>query len=225
MPARKLSRLMSSSRCRGSSLVEATVGLVLIIAGVVGGTLLLVNSGLATFYQEKIGFAANEIAHYAANLPTNTDPLPKTRKFAGEFTKSIGLPDCQLDVTRLEIAGEPAVRVTLTASGLSLLGRGDVLPFRLSLSDTAVALRNSWKPDYILNLSLKENFARTVVSVPCYGRRFGRGVSGVGAASALPRNTSGNFWMNWPYGGFNTDLAKGADEFVFGDNTVPTKPF
>ncbi len=220
---RKSPRSCRVRSVRGSGIVEGAVGLIMVLSAVVGGTLLLVNCGVATYYKEKLGFAAQQIANFAANLPTGSDPVGPTTNFAREFFRITKLPNAQVSVSRITIAGEAAVRVSVQAKALDLIGHGDIVPAALSISETAVALRHSWKPDYLLTLSLRQNYGDSLVTVPCYGRQFEPGFSG-GGAQNLPRGTAGRFWMNFPSGGFTASINGKPSEQYFGDGSISNSP-
>jgi hypothetical protein len=207
---------------KGSGIVEGTVSLMLIVAILVGGILLLVNCGLASFYKEKLGFAANEIAHYAANLPTDEDPTADTQAFADDYSKAMNLPALELQIKRLKLKGEPAVKVTVTAKNLALVGAAAFMPKEIAMSETSVALRNSWKPDYLLTLSLRQNYGDSMVTVPCYGRYFADGRNTLGTAYVSFKH-KGHFWMNFNEGGFTAQV--GDDVFHrFGDGATSNNP-
>lgn len=205
-------------RQTGAVIIEGAVGMSMIIAAVVAGTLLLVNCGVATYYKAKLGFAAQEIATFGANVPTGSNPTAPTRAFANQFLRIAALNDAEVIVNRVTIGGEEAVKVEVRAKALKLIGNGNFLPKSLTLSETAVALRHNWKPDYLLTLSLRENYGNTMVTVPCYGRQFDPGFSGHGIQH-LPRGTAGRFWMNFPNGGFTASVNGYPSEHIFGNGS------
>ncbi|MBI4532377.1 MAG: hypothetical protein HY711_00400, partial [Candidatus Melainabacteria bacterium] len=128
---------------RGSGLVEGMLGLVLIIGGIVCGTILLVNVGIATYYKEKLGFISNQAANYAASLDPKENISDKTKDFVKELMPKMGFANSGLEVTTAlsTVAGKQAATVTVASSELPLFGRGSILPLTLSLKDSATAVK------------------------------------------------------------------------------------
>lgn len=130
----------------GAVLVEGVVALVLIIIGTVLGTLLLVNSGLSIYYKEKLGFVANQASQFAFQLPADKDPRPQTTVFVNELIEKIGLPAEKTTVTTdntVQIAGVRGAKVIISAE-LKLIGKGDVLPLTIPLTETAIAIASNY---------------------------------------------------------------------------------
>src|SRR5262245_28409097 len=124
----------------GAVLVEGVVALVLIISGTVLATLLLVNSGLSTYYKEKLGFVANQASQFAFQIPQNQDPKPLTTAFVLDLMNQMGLPAEKTQVTTdntIKVSGVRGVKVTIKAD-LKLIGKGDVLPLTIPLTETAI---------------------------------------------------------------------------------------
>ena len=130
----------------GAVLVEGVVALVLIITGTVLGTLLLVNSGLSTYYKEKLGFVANQAAQFAFQIPADKDPKAQTTAFVLELMEKIGLPSENTVVTTdntVQVAGVRGAKVVITAN-LKLIGKGDVLPLTIPLTETSIAISSNY---------------------------------------------------------------------------------
>lgn len=134
------------SSSSGAVLVEGVVALVLIIIGTILGTLLLVNAGLSTYYKEKLGFVANQASQFAFQFPADSNPQAQTTAFVTELMEKIGLPAEKTVVTTdntVRIAGVRGAKVTITAD-LKLIGKGDVLPLTIPLTETAIAIASNY---------------------------------------------------------------------------------
>lgn len=135
----------------GAALVEGVVALCLITMGTVVAVTLLVNTGMSTYYKEKLGFIANQAAIYAASIPPSEDIVTSTKPVVQDLLLKMGLPASQFKLTGMhtDVAGKPAVSVTIAISALPLFGDGQLLPLSISLQDTAVTMRSTAPQAYL----------------------------------------------------------------------------
>ncbi len=142
-------------RHQGAVLVEGVVALMLIIAGAIGGTLLLVNTGCATYYKEKLGFVDNQAATFAGNQVaqgvSDTDVQTQTETYVNDLLQKFGMPPAQ-DVTVTIDANY--VTVASKLANLTLIGDGSILPFSVSVQDTSVVKRSTLFHPILLDLNL-----------------------------------------------------------------------
>jgi len=139
----------------------------MIIGGVVLGVLLLVNVGLSIYYKQKLGLVSNYAAQYAAGLdPLDPNMGGKTQSQVDSIARSMGIPSVQ--VTQIDLSNPSFASVTVRMSGL-LVGKGDVLPTAVSLTDTGSAPKSS-KPMgyYLFQVSHGTNAAPRFGWVPIY---------------------------------------------------------
>lgn len=208
----------------GSGVIEGVLGLIAIIAGVVCGTLLILNTGFSTYYKAKIAFVASQAAMYCAGqtsfagsyVPgTSTQSLEnKVKPLVNAMLHTLNLPDARSVVVTLDAN---KVAVTVSVEGLLLAGSGDILPNRIALQDTGVALLDQSLPPALLTLSL-DGRPDTMVTVPCYGKfvdPFSNGhISNLDSAPlgvAVFRNripgSYSQFCMSSPSGAYSQTLA------------------
>lgn len=143
----------------GASLVEAVVGLLIIVVGTVFGALLLLNVGRVTYYKQKIGFVVQQLAYYAAILPAPQDDpsvQPLLQTMAQQMIDRMGLNASSVTVS----AGAPStpidpqagvgVKIDLTVAFPTLLSAGfnSTIPLTVTLSDSAVAAQSAWFRQY-----------------------------------------------------------------------------
>jgi hypothetical protein len=172
----KTKQLRCTRTATGSGIVEGTVALWLIILGVVGGTLLLINTGIAMYYKQKLSFITHEAAHAAVDqmvwnngyrpFVTEQDVVKSTKNRLIDIAKKMGLPQpSKIDVT----VSATDITVTATLTGMQLMGNGALLPGSISLSDTAVALVNTSQPPGTAVIRFGSNYSQAIL-VPCYGK-------------------------------------------------------
>ena len=125
---------------RGAALVEGVVALCMIFFGSMIAVVFLVNSGMSTFYKEKLGFITNQIALQVGQNPQMDDMA--VREMARDMLNQMGIPSTDLKVKRslATIYGRPGVAVTIVAGNLPMFGNGQVLPLTITLQDKSVAL-------------------------------------------------------------------------------------
>ncbi|CAN5274618.1 hypothetical protein BH10CYA1_BH10CYA1_58860 [soil metagenome] len=144
---------------QGSSVLEGVVGLWLVVAAIVLGTLLLVNAGVSTYCKEKLGFIANQAADYAAVLPPDGARQGLVQNMVRELVGKMGFSTAgtQVTIEDLTLVSRPGVKVTVTtpfSTFLSSVG-GNIIPPLITLSDSAVALSNGWYPAYAVVVDLQ----------------------------------------------------------------------
>lgn len=125
-------------------MVEGVMGLWLIITGTVLAITILVNTGMSTYYKEKIGFIANQCGIYASSLPPGEDMTTKVEDMARGLVNALGMANSgvKVKVEEKAVADRTAVKITVAVNGLKLFGPGDVLPGTINLEDSAVVIKN-----------------------------------------------------------------------------------
>ncbi len=147
---------------RGASLVEAVVGLLIVVVGTVMGALLLLNVGRVTYYKQKISFVAQQLAYYAAILPAPQDDpsvQPLLQTMAQQMIDRMGLNASSVTVNAdaapipLDPQAGVGVKVDLTVAFPTLLSVGfNTIPLSVTLSDSAVTAQSAWFRQYgVLN--------------------------------------------------------------------------
>jgi hypothetical protein len=116
-----------------------------VITGLIFAGLLLMNSGVLIYNQEKIGFVAQSAAAYAAAC---TDPATRQADVDAQVSNimnnvGLGTATTTSTIKDVTVNTKPAVSVTLSASLPTLLSAnfGNLLPQQVQLSETAVALK------------------------------------------------------------------------------------
>lgn len=122
----------------------ATADLLILIPVSLLLLLFVVNAGVSAFYKEKLGFVTNQSAKYAATLPNSVNPEPQTQVVARGLLRALGMTDPQpnIDVKRVNVAGQPGVQVKVTVS-LPLIQGSSVLPRTIVLQDSSTALASA----------------------------------------------------------------------------------
>ncbi|MBX9690392.1 MAG: hypothetical protein K2X27_27000 [Candidatus Obscuribacterales bacterium] len=168
---RAKSPLISNPRSRqGSVLAEGVLGTWLVISALSFGATFLVNSGLATYYKQRLGFITNQVATLAANeiaspmFTSTADTEATTKERAKRLIKDLGLPAPQsVDVvidppqsppTSVNPPSSVETKVTVTVHlfGMQLIGNGTILPSVLALQDTSVVTVDRTRPRYAANM-------------------------------------------------------------------------
>lgn len=137
-------RIIPPRKDSGAALVEGVMGLWLVITGTVLAITILVNTGMSTYYKEKLGFISNQCAAYAATLPPGEDIPTKVEPVARDLLNALGMANtgCKVKAEERAIQDRTAIKITVAVNGLKLFGPGDVLPGTINLEDSAVVLRN-----------------------------------------------------------------------------------
>jgi len=137
---------------KGSAVVEGVVGLLLIVLGVVLGTLLMVNIAGVTYCKEKVGFIANQSANYAATLPPDPARHGLVLDSVKALLTSMGFQSARtiVTITDITIGSRPSVKVTITTPFTTFLSQNfsGVIPPQITVTDSAVAVSNGWYPAY-----------------------------------------------------------------------------
>jgi Flp pilus assembly protein TadG len=122
----------------GQAIAEGAAAVVMIMAVVIGGLLFLVNSGVAAYYKQKLAFASEQAAAYAASLPESSRQ-DQTKSFVPQLLKQLGLNASSVaqDVFSVDIGGQQGVLVSISAKGLPSIG-GTFGP--IDMTDTGVML-------------------------------------------------------------------------------------
>jgi hypothetical protein len=223
-----------TGRTESGSIVEGAIGLWLIVVMLVMGVLLLVNCGMAAYYKGKLGYVAQECARYAAGLPDDKDPTPKTERFADDLMRHLGLPvtSASVKVEKAVLGDLPAMRVTVGNSKLALFGNGSILPTVISMSDTAEAARDPYRPTGLLylycrgqNVDRGDGRPNTTMCIPTYGRRvkpysdtlLSPTAERPAGTAVFYRPHSERYWMSFPSGGFNESIPSKGLEYYYYD--------
>jgi hypothetical protein len=176
---------------RGSVIVEGVVGTWLVISALVCSVLLLVNTGLATYYKQRLGFITDQVSTLAANeiaspMFVSTDQtIANTKERAKKLLHDLGMPAPQsVDVvvdppqspptsTNPPSTEETTVKVTIRIFGLQMIGNGTVIPSVLALQDSSETIIDNTRPRYAANI-LEETSqvgggVGVGITVPAYG--------------------------------------------------------
>lgn len=143
-------------------MVEGAVGLVITITGLIFAGLLLINSGVLVYNQEKIGFVAHSAATYAASLTDTSSRQSEVETQIANTMSNIGLSSANTTTTIQDInlgsgaEAKPAVSVTITANLPTLLSSnfGNLLPQQIQLTETAIALKPINNVNYLVIMNL-----------------------------------------------------------------------
>lgn len=122
-------------KTNAAALVEGVVSLAMVIGGVILGVLLLVNIGISMYYKQKLGLVSSHVARYVATQDPNDGNLgTNAQAQATSIANAMSLPNVQ--VTTINLNHPDFVTVTVNMSGV-LIGKGDVIPTAINISDTA----------------------------------------------------------------------------------------
>ncbi len=161
---------MKNSKLRrpatGAALAEGVVSLWLIISGTVLAVGLLVNTGMSTFYKEKLGFVTNQVAMTVAaqSDPAQAEEKAKTTTKALFTAMGMSFQDCVVKVKAESIDSQPAVGVTVTIKmPLMLIGQADIFPGAITITDKAVVLLRARAPDAYLWMSRSPALAPYII--------------------------------------------------------------
>lgn len=156
-------------------MVEGVMGLVLMFSVIVLGIILFINIGLLSYYQNKIGMLADHAAGYAASLgswqgvvtPNLTDDRlsQQTKLLVDKALGEMGFPTGKnVSVKAQQLPG--MVKVSITVRNVRLAGNGNILPFSVTLADTAVATLDNDRAPMVATIKGYGYGIR----VPAYGR-------------------------------------------------------
>lgn len=140
----------------GSGIVEGVVGLVLIIGTTVLASLLLINTGVATYNKEKIGFVADQAAAFATSCTNMSTRQADVSSFVDNLLTQMGLNASNTNVTVSDVAvGQwAAVSVSVTSNLPTIMSSGfsNLLPQQIQVSDTAVSIKSPYVSQYIVGV-------------------------------------------------------------------------
>jgi hypothetical protein len=104
---------------------------------VVAGVLLLVNSGMATYYKLKIGFVASEAARFA-NSHDGQGRLNDTKDYAESLLKTLGIRHggCHVELDERKMNGVPSMVCKIECRDLNMVGN---MLGPIEISDVGVA--------------------------------------------------------------------------------------
>ncbi len=139
----RIQKRKSNSKGRlatGQAIAEGMAFLVILVPLIVGTVLLLANVGLSVFYKEKLVSVTNACAFFAAvRLGQHQEPervKTATEEVVNASLKEMGLPEASKVVLKLTPPADPKlVSLTVEVAGLRLLGRTNMFPDFIGLSD------------------------------------------------------------------------------------------
>jgi hypothetical protein len=138
---------------RGSGIVEGLVGMMLISGATVLTVILILNSAIASYDREKIGFVANQTAYYAASLDDPSTRDSDATAFADNLLTQMGLQASNTTAKVSDTAAGPFASVsvevsaklpTVTSSAFSYM-----LPSQLQVSDTSMVVKRPYVTQYL----------------------------------------------------------------------------
>ncbi len=140
----------------GSGIVEGVIGLVMIIGVSVLAVLLLLNTGVATYDKEKIGFVADQAATFATSLTNMNTRQADVSSFVDNLLTQMGLKATNTTVTVTDIAvGQWAgISVSVSSNLPTLMSAGfsNLLPQTIQVSDTGVAIKSPYVTQYLVGV-------------------------------------------------------------------------
>ncbi len=145
---------------RGSGIIIGVVSVFLLVSGSVLAVLLLMNTGVATYNKEKLGFIANQAAIYAATysayLTDTTKRQTNVSSMVSSLLTSMGLnsSNTTVTVTDTTVGAQPAVSVTVSANLPTVMAANfsSVLPQQIQSTFTAVAIKAPYATEYVVGL-------------------------------------------------------------------------
>jgi hypothetical protein len=167
-------------RNQRGEMVGGVAGLLLIVIGMVLAVLVVTNVGMATYYKQKLGFIADQVATQAANtiaspmFTDNATVISQTQSNATKLLNDVGLPAAtSVNVVINPPTNPTSVTVTINVAGLKMFGNGNVLPAVIAMSDTSEALIDNTRPRYAATILEEESQVGGGVGVgvlvPAYG--------------------------------------------------------
>jgi hypothetical protein len=139
----------------GQGIVEAAIGILIIVILVTGGSMLVMNSAVMAYYQLKLQSVAIAAAQFASSLPANTSQEEinqRTQDTISQIAPRV-FPRVNPPV-QVRLAGDVSRQpegsvVTVTGVGLPLLAGVPFLPTRINLIDTEVSILQAQRPGYV----------------------------------------------------------------------------
>lgn len=145
---------------RGSALIVGMLAVFLVVTGCVVSVLLLINTGVATFNKEKVGYVAFQAANYAATYVAYLSDQNKRQTNVTEMVNGLltdmGLRSSNTTVviTDTTLHGQPAVSVSVTAT-LPTITAGsfsNMMPSQVQSSYTQVKVKAPYATQYIVGI-------------------------------------------------------------------------
>lgn len=145
---------------RGSALIVGVVAVLLVICASVLSVLLLLNTGVATFNREKVGFVAQQAATHAATYSAYLSDTSKRQddlnSMVNGLLENMGLRSSNTTVTVSDttVDGKPAVSVTVTANLpiITAPAFSSVMPQRIQSTYTSVKAKAPYADQYIVGI-------------------------------------------------------------------------
>ncbi len=123
-----------ASQC-GQTLVEGSVGLIIVIAVTIGAVLLLTDTYLANSYKVKLGLVTDQTANYLADNQSGQDLNQLAQTKASELISAISLPMSNPKATA--VVANNLLIVTITGQCNVLQTGLPLLPSKIDMTDIA----------------------------------------------------------------------------------------
>ncbi|MBY0358360.1 MAG: hypothetical protein K2W82_10200 [Candidatus Obscuribacterales bacterium] len=215
--------------CRGQGIIEGTVGLIMVITGIVMGVVLLLCTGFAVNYKQKLGFVAQEVSAYVQGRgdwlgTTRPDYSPsavqtEAAAVANELLEQFGLPpysNIRFDESR--VGNHRYCKVTLTINQLQIPGAG-ILPSMISMSETGAAVDHSSDCWGYAQIRINGQMGNAGIVVPIVGYTLRNQPFNMGGPyGCTPRGasyTAGYMLQGEPVTGIRQLTANGIKEVAF----------
>lgn len=183
----------------GVALVEGTAAVAYLTLIAVFALSLLVNTAMAVYYKQKLGFVTNQASQFAASLRVWNHvynlSMPQVRthttRAVNDMLRKMGMPAA----SRVTVVQEGrTIRTTVEVRGIAMPSRQTFLPAFIALSDSAVADIGHNQPPCFLVIR-QDNHRETQIAVPSFG---------ITPGGSIPGST----WSNH-YKGFTFRLSSG----------------
>ena len=133
----------------GSVLIEGVAGILLITIGLVLCVAFLMNVGFSSYYKERLGFAVDQTARFAAHFPDSDKAWKKHKveQYALDMMKNMGFGNQHTTVKSEEIQlnGEDASAVEISSDFPICQQMKEIFPDKLALTERSVALKGGAK--------------------------------------------------------------------------------
>lgn len=146
----------------GSGIIVGLLGVFLLVSGCVLAVLLAVNTGVATYNKEKIGFIAYQAAAYAANcypyLPDASVRQANVADMVNGLLTKMGLHSSNtiVSVSDTTLNGQAAVSVSVSANLATITAAGfsSVFSQEIEMTNTAVVqkAKNPYATAYLVGV-------------------------------------------------------------------------
>jgi hypothetical protein len=148
-------RTTQQRKRKGQALVEGVVGLLLILAAIIVGIILLLDVGFSIYRKMQLGFVVNQTADYAANR--EGDPQILAQERGQEVLNALGLNSTNaiIKAKQFTIQGAPVVKVSVELDVPLFASNVPVLPMKVRLSDSVIAVKSGAAEDSKGQLSIR----------------------------------------------------------------------